>query len=104
MADQATGISLAASHANPSGSVKGPAALPTTIRCDPVPLSAGAVYTAFAVARSETGCNRVLIPLADRPQVRTLVAESEPTNRLAGFVGVTAQVNSRTAPIYRPLD
>jgi AcrR family transcriptional regulator len=43
------------------------------------------------------------VPLADRPHVRSLVADPDPTNQLAGFVGVTAQVNSRTSPIYRIL-
>jgi AcrR family transcriptional regulator len=42
-------------------------------------------------------------PLADRPHVRTLFADRDPTNQLAGFVGITVQVNSRTAPIYRIL-
>ena len=43
------------------------------------------------------------VPLADRPHVRSLVADPDPRNQLAGFVGVTAQVNARTAPIYRIL-
>ena len=43
------------------------------------------------------------VPLADRPQVRSLFADPDPENQLAGFVGTTAQVNSRTAPIYRIL-
>jgi AcrR family transcriptional regulator len=43
------------------------------------------------------------VPLADRPHVRSLVADPDPKNQLAGFVGVTAQVNSRTAPVYRIL-
>ena len=42
-------------------------------------------------------------PLADRPHVRSLFADPDPTNQLAGLVGVTAQVNSRTGPIYRIL-
>lgn len=42
-------------------------------------------------------------PLADRPPVRSLFAETDPKDQLAGFVGITAQVNSRTAPIYRIL-
>jgi AcrR family transcriptional regulator len=43
------------------------------------------------------------VPLADRPHVRSLFADTDPKNQLAGFVGLTAQVNSRTAPIYRIL-
>ena len=43
------------------------------------------------------------VALADRPPVRSLVADPDPEQQLAGFVGITAQVNSRTAPIYRIL-
>ena len=43
------------------------------------------------------------VPLADRPHVRTLFADLDPKDQLAGFAGITAQVNSRTAPIYRIL-
>lgn len=42
-------------------------------------------------------------PLADRPPVQALLADPDPANQLAGFVGIAAQVNSRTAPIYRIL-
>jgi AcrR family transcriptional regulator len=42
-------------------------------------------------------------PLSDRPHVRMLFADRDAKNQLAGFVGVTVQVNSRTAPIYRIL-
>lgn len=43
------------------------------------------------------------VPMADRPQVQSLAADPDPRNQLAGFVGIAAQVNSRTAPIYRIL-
>ena len=43
------------------------------------------------------------VPLADRPPVRALLADPDPRNQLAGFVAVAADVNSRTAPIYRIL-
>jgi AcrR family transcriptional regulator len=43
------------------------------------------------------------VPLPDRPHVRSLLANPDAKNQLAGFVGITAQVNSRTAPIYRIL-
>ena len=43
------------------------------------------------------------VPLAERPPVRSLVDHPDPKEQLAGFVGITAQVNSRTAPIYRIL-
>jgi AcrR family transcriptional regulator len=42
-------------------------------------------------------------PLADRPHVRSLFADPDPKNQLAGFVGIAAQVNARTGPIYRIL-
>jgi TetR/AcrR family transcriptional regulator, regulator of autoinduction and epiphytic fitness len=43
------------------------------------------------------------VPLADRPHVRSLFADRDPESQLAGFVGLIAEVNSRTAPIYRIL-
>jgi AcrR family transcriptional regulator len=43
------------------------------------------------------------VPMADRPPVRSLLADPDATNMVAGFVGVAAQVNSRTAAIYRIL-
>ena len=43
------------------------------------------------------------VPLADRPHVQSRFADPDPKNQLTGFVGITAQVNSRTAPIYRIL-
>lgn len=43
------------------------------------------------------------VPLADRPPVRSLLADPDPRNRVAGFVAIAAQVNSRTAGIYRIL-
>jgi AcrR family transcriptional regulator len=41
--------------------------------------------------------------LADRPDVRSLLADADPRSQLAGFVGVTARVNARSGPIYRIL-
>ena len=43
------------------------------------------------------------VPMADRPPVRTLLAEGDPRDQLAGFVTITAQVNARVAPLYRIL-
>jgi TetR/AcrR family transcriptional regulator, regulator of autoinduction and epiphytic fitness len=43
------------------------------------------------------------VPMADRPPVRSLLADSKPKNMVAGLVGIAAQVNSRTAAIYRIL-
>lgn len=43
------------------------------------------------------------VPLADRPLVRSLLADPDATNKLAGFVGIASQVNARTNAIYRIL-
>jgi AcrR family transcriptional regulator len=43
------------------------------------------------------------VPMTDRPPVRTLLADPDPRNMVAGLVGLAAQVNSRTAAIYRIL-
>lgn len=42
-------------------------------------------------------------PMADRPEVRELLAEADPTLMLAGFAKVTTRVNSRVGPLYRIL-
>ena len=47
--------------------------------------------------------NDEAISMADRPLVRSLLADPDPRNMVAGFVGVAAQVNVRTAAIYRIL-
>lgn len=43
------------------------------------------------------------VAMADRPQVRSLLADPNPATQLAGFVHVAAQINQRTAAIYRIL-
>jgi AcrR family transcriptional regulator len=43
------------------------------------------------------------VPMADRPQVRSLVTDGDPAQQLAGFVQVIVQVNARVAPLYRIL-
>jgi len=43
------------------------------------------------------------VPLAERPHVRSLLADPDPKNQLAGLVGITVDVNARTAPIYHIL-
>lgn len=43
------------------------------------------------------------IPMAERPEVRSLLADPDPRTRLAGFVALVVQVNRRIAPIYRTL-
>lgn len=43
------------------------------------------------------------VPMADRPQVQSLLDDVDPRQQLAGFVEVTAQVSARVAPLYRIL-
>ena len=43
------------------------------------------------------------VPLADRPHARALFTDPDPARQLAGFVRIAAEVNARTAPIYRIL-
>jgi AcrR family transcriptional regulator len=43
------------------------------------------------------------VPMAERPQVRSLLAEEDPWDRLAGFVRNASHVNGRVAPLYRIL-
>lgn len=40
------------------------------------------------------------VPMAGRPQVRSLLADPDPRSQLAGFVAIAADVNARVAPIY----
>jgi AcrR family transcriptional regulator len=43
------------------------------------------------------------VPMADRPEVQSLVDNPNPREQLAGFVGITVRVNERIAPVYRIL-
>jgi AcrR family transcriptional regulator len=43
------------------------------------------------------------VPVAERPPVRSLLADPDPKKKVAGFVAMAAQVNARTAAIYRIL-
>ena len=43
------------------------------------------------------------IPVAERAPVQALLADPDPTKKVAAFVAVAAQVNARTAAIYRIL-
>ena len=43
------------------------------------------------------------ISLQDRPHARALLADPDPRRQLAGFAGITRQVNSRTTSLYRIL-
>jgi AcrR family transcriptional regulator len=43
------------------------------------------------------------VPMAERPQVRSLLAEQDPRQQLTGFVKNAVRVNGRVAPLYRIL-
>jgi AcrR family transcriptional regulator len=43
------------------------------------------------------------VPMAERPRVQSLLADPDPKNTVANFVNVAAEVNTRTAAIYRIL-
>jgi AcrR family transcriptional regulator len=43
------------------------------------------------------------VALSDRPHVRTLLADPNPSSQVAGFVGLAAQINERTTATYRIL-
>ena len=43
------------------------------------------------------------VPVADRPAVRSLLSDPDPTKKLGAFVDVAAQVNARSSAIYRIL-
>jgi AcrR family transcriptional regulator len=43
------------------------------------------------------------VPMAERPQVRSLAQRPDPQAQITGFVSVAVQVNQRVAPLYRIL-
>ena len=43
------------------------------------------------------------VAMGDRPQVRALLADRDPTKKLAGFAALLRDVMSRTAPVHRLL-
>ena len=43
------------------------------------------------------------VPMAERPHVQSLLADPDPKNTVANFVNAAAEVNARTAAIYRIL-
>ena len=43
------------------------------------------------------------IPLQDRPRARALLADPDPSNKLAGFAGISRGIMSRAEPVYRIL-
>ena len=40
------------------------------------------------------------VPMGERPEVRSLLADPDPAKQLAGFVAISAQINARVAPLY----
>src|SRR5579859_2823616 len=44
------------------------------------------------------------VAMADRPQVRSLVANSDPRDTLTGFAAVVGGLMARTAPVHRVLE
>jgi AcrR family transcriptional regulator len=77
-------------------------------------LSEVPVATVYRLFASKLGILKALIDvsivgddeavaMADRPQVRALLADPHPSSQLAGFVRLAAQINERTASIYRIL-
>ena len=43
------------------------------------------------------------VPMAERPEVRSLLESRDPGEQLDGFVRIAAQVNARIGPLYRIL-
>jgi AcrR family transcriptional regulator len=43
------------------------------------------------------------VPMAERPHIQSLLADTDPKSTVASFVNVAAEVNARTAAIYRIL-
>jgi TetR/AcrR family transcriptional regulator, regulator of autoinduction and epiphytic fitness len=43
------------------------------------------------------------VPLADRPQVRSLLGDPDPVNQVTGFAALLRDVMARTAPVHRLL-
>lgn len=43
------------------------------------------------------------VAMADRPQVRALLSDRDPNNKLAGFAALLREVLARTAPVHRIL-
>lgn len=72
------------------------------------------VATVYRLFSSKAGILKALVdvsivgddedlPLADRPEVQSLLSDPDARNQLAGFVKVAAHLNGRIAPIYRVL-
>ena len=54
-----------------------------------------------AVLDVSIGGDDAAVAMADRPQVRALLADDDPRNQLAGFAALLRDVMARTAPVHR---
>ena len=43
------------------------------------------------------------VPMADRPQVRALLSDADPANRLTGFAALLREIMARVGPVHRVL-
>ena len=43
------------------------------------------------------------MPMADRPQVRALLSDADPANRLTGFAALLREIMARVGPVHRVL-
>ena len=43
------------------------------------------------------------MPMADRPQVRTLLSDADPANQLTGFAALLREIMARVGPVHRVL-
>jgi AcrR family transcriptional regulator len=56
-----------------------------------------------AVLDVSVGGDDEAVAMADRPQVRALIADPDPKNQLAGFAALLRELMARTAPVHRIL-
>jgi AcrR family transcriptional regulator len=54
-----------------------------------------------AVLDVSVGGDDEAVAMADRPQVRALIADRDPKNQLAGFAALLRELMARTAPVHR---
>src|SRR5579862_7486874 len=57
-----------------------------------------------AVLDVSVGGDDEAVAMADRPQVRSLVANPDPRDTLTGFAALTGGLMARTAPVHRVLE
>jgi AcrR family transcriptional regulator len=56
-----------------------------------------------AVLDVSVGGDDEAVAMADRPEVRALIADRDPKNQLAGFAALLRELMARTAPVHRIL-